>query len=267
VEQERAHDQGRDGVPEDHGQHPLQRQQAEASTSAGARLGCLGSTRAAHRQLPAGARRQRKRDVRRDSPTVPAAARVDLPRRRHVACQRQVHAGLRPAVGLLLTVIREVRRVLVPRSERANSGSGGQPGRLAFAGDRYGANSFGAPYPEDNWYGGIAPRLGGVYNLNDKTVVRRAGASSTPRRSTRAGAAASRRTASRRTPRSARAGRRAAGLLSRSGPATDLYAAADHRDDYDNGKGILYRPPTPTSVRTRTSGTSRWIASSVATSR
>jgi len=54
----------------------------------------------------------------------------------------------------------------------ANSGAGGRPGRLAFAGDQYGANSFGAPYPENNWYGGIAPRVGAVYNLNEKTVIR-----------------------------------------------------------------------------------------------
>ena len=54
----------------------------------------------------------------------------------------------------------------------ANSGAAGRPGRLAFAGDGYGAASFGARYPEDNWYGGIAPRLGAVYQLNDRTVLR-----------------------------------------------------------------------------------------------
>jgi hypothetical protein len=54
----------------------------------------------------------------------------------------------------------------------ANSGAGGRPGRLAFAGDSYGAASFGAAYPEDDWYGGFAPRVGAVYSLNDKTVIR-----------------------------------------------------------------------------------------------
>lgn len=54
----------------------------------------------------------------------------------------------------------------------ANPGAGGRPGRLAFAGDGYGAASFGARYPEENFYGGFAPRLGGVYRLNDKTVLR-----------------------------------------------------------------------------------------------
>jgi hypothetical protein len=54
----------------------------------------------------------------------------------------------------------------------ANPGAAGRPGRLAFAGDSYGANSFGARYPEEDWYGGFAPRLGAVYTLNEKTVVR-----------------------------------------------------------------------------------------------
>lgn len=54
----------------------------------------------------------------------------------------------------------------------ANPGAGGRPGRLAFAGDGYGAASYGARYPEEDFYGGLAPRLGAVYSLNDKTVLR-----------------------------------------------------------------------------------------------
>ena len=54
----------------------------------------------------------------------------------------------------------------------ANPGAGGLPGRLAFAGDGYGEASYGARYPEEEWYGGFAPRLGAVYALNDKTVLR-----------------------------------------------------------------------------------------------
>ncbi|PYR94537.1 MAG: hypothetical protein DMF84_05120 [Acidobacteria bacterium] len=54
----------------------------------------------------------------------------------------------------------------------ANPGAGGRPGRLAFAGTGYGEASYGARYPEKAWYGGYAPRLGAVYSLNDKTVVR-----------------------------------------------------------------------------------------------
>ena len=54
----------------------------------------------------------------------------------------------------------------------ANPAAGGRLGRLAFAGTDWGAASYGAPYPEKNWYGGFAPRLGVTYALNDKTLVR-----------------------------------------------------------------------------------------------
>jgi hypothetical protein len=54
----------------------------------------------------------------------------------------------------------------------ANAAAGGLPGRLAFAGNEWGAASYGARYPEDNYYGGFAPRLGASYAINDKTVVR-----------------------------------------------------------------------------------------------
>ena len=54
----------------------------------------------------------------------------------------------------------------------ANPGAGGRPGRLAFAGTGYGEASYGARYPETDWYGGLAPRLGAVYRFNEKTVLR-----------------------------------------------------------------------------------------------
>ena len=54
----------------------------------------------------------------------------------------------------------------------ANPGADGRPGRLAFAGSGYGSASYGAKYPETNFYGGFAPRLGASYALNDKTVIR-----------------------------------------------------------------------------------------------
>ena len=54
----------------------------------------------------------------------------------------------------------------------ANPGAAGRPGRLAFAGEDYGAASYGARYPEKNWYEGLAPRLGLVYAMDDKTVIR-----------------------------------------------------------------------------------------------
>jgi hypothetical protein len=53
-----------------------------------------------------------------------------------------------------------------------NPSAGGLKGRLAFAGTEWGAASYGAPYPEEKFYGGFAPRLGLSYALNDKTVVR-----------------------------------------------------------------------------------------------
>jgi hypothetical protein len=54
----------------------------------------------------------------------------------------------------------------------ANSGAGGLPGRLAFAGDKFGAASAGVRYPERNWHKGFGPRFGVAYGVNDKTVVR-----------------------------------------------------------------------------------------------
>lgn len=54
----------------------------------------------------------------------------------------------------------------------ANPAAGGLPGRLAFAGDEWGEASYGAPYPEEDWYGGFAPRLGMTYALDDRTLLR-----------------------------------------------------------------------------------------------
>jgi hypothetical protein len=56
--------------------------------------------------------------------------------------------------------------------EGANPGADGRLGRLAFAGDEWGAASYGAPYPEEDWYGGFAPRLGMTYALGGKTLLR-----------------------------------------------------------------------------------------------
>jgi hypothetical protein len=46
------------------------------------------------------------------------------------------------------------------------------PGRLAFAGNKFGAASYGAPFPERPYKDALAPRVGFAYTLNDKTVVR-----------------------------------------------------------------------------------------------
>jgi hypothetical protein len=53
-----------------------------------------------------------------------------------------------------------------------NPGAGGLAGRLAFAGTDWGAASYGARYPEEDWYGGFAPRLGMTYALDDRTLIR-----------------------------------------------------------------------------------------------
>ena len=49
---------------------------------------------------------------------VPAPDRLDPARRRHLAGQQPLHPRLRPALGLLLAVVREVRSLLVLRSGR-----------------------------------------------------------------------------------------------------------------------------------------------------
>ncbi len=53
-----------------------------------------------------------------------------------------------------------------------NPSAGGRLGSLAYAGTGWGEASYGARYPETDWYGGIAPRLGATYALNTKTLIR-----------------------------------------------------------------------------------------------
>jgi len=53
-----------------------------------------------------------------------------------------------------------------------NPAAGGRPGRLAFAGDNYGAASFGKRRPEETFKKGYSPRLGIAYAVNDRMVVR-----------------------------------------------------------------------------------------------
>ena len=54
----------------------------------------------------------------------------------------------------------------------ANPGAGGRAGRLAFAGDGFGAASFGADYPEKLYWKAFQPRLGATYAIDPKTIVR-----------------------------------------------------------------------------------------------
>jgi hypothetical protein len=51
-----------------------------------------------------------------------------------------------------------------------NPGAGNLPGAIAFAGS--GPGRSGKRFPEDTWYGGIAPRIGVAYALTAKTVIR-----------------------------------------------------------------------------------------------
>jgi Carboxypeptidase regulatory-like domain len=125
----------------------------------------------------------------------------------------------------------------------ANPGAGGRPGRLAFAGDSYGAASYGARYPEEDWYDGLAPRFGAVYSINEKTVIRSGwgifytqafypgwgggisldGFSNTPSFSSTQG------------------GIQPAFFLDQGFPQ-NFTLPPDIRADYKNGQGILYRP-------------------------
>jgi hypothetical protein len=125
----------------------------------------------------------------------------------------------------------------------ANPGAAGRPGRLAFAGDDYGAASYGERYPEENWYGGLAPRLGVVYALNDKTVIRSGwgifytqafypgwgggmsldGFSNDPSVS------------------SSRGGIEPAMYLSNGFPIANFALPPDIRSDFKNGQGIYFR--------------------------
>jgi hypothetical protein len=54
----------------------------------------------------------------------------------------------------------------------ANAAADGRPGRLAFAGTKWGAASFGRDYPELLWKKGFGPRIGLAYALQSNTVVR-----------------------------------------------------------------------------------------------
>jgi carboxypeptidase family protein len=53
-----------------------------------------------------------------------------------------------------------------------NPTAGNRPGRLAFAGDRWGDVSSGRRYPEDRFFKAFAPRVGIAYSPREKTVVR-----------------------------------------------------------------------------------------------
>jgi hypothetical protein len=53
-----------------------------------------------------------------------------------------------------------------------NPAAGNRPGRLAFAGSKWGSASFGKRYPEDVFYKAFQPRFGFAYSPDTRTVVR-----------------------------------------------------------------------------------------------
>ncbi len=54
----------------------------------------------------------------------------------------------------------------------SNPGAGGLPGRVTFAGTRWGSASYGKRYPEQLFTKGFSPRVGIAYSYNPKTVIR-----------------------------------------------------------------------------------------------
>ncbi|HEY2469513.1 MAG TPA: carboxypeptidase-like regulatory domain-containing protein [Terracidiphilus sp.] len=61
---------------------------------------------------------------------------------------------------------------LGPNPGAVTSSGNELPGRLAFAGNKWGAASYGADFPEKPFKNALAPRVGFAYTVNDKTVVR-----------------------------------------------------------------------------------------------
>ena len=207
------------------------------------------------RELPAGRGGQRQR--RRSAPCDSAYPRQNawiFHARRHLARQRQAHARLRAALGLLLAVVREVRSFLVlrsgrrqPRRRRPAGPSGVRRRRLRRGQLRRAAIR--------RTTGTAASRRGSAPST--RSTRRRSsaagGASSTRRRSIRAGAAASRRTGSRTTPslqhaRSAASSRRSSSIrgcrrTSRgrrsSGPTTGTARALLYRPVDANKRPVL----------------------------
>jgi hypothetical protein len=53
-----------------------------------------------------------------------------------------------------------------------NAAAGNRPGRLVFAGDKWGPASAGSQYPEEPWNNAFAPRVGIAYAITGKTVIR-----------------------------------------------------------------------------------------------
>jgi len=57
-------------------------------------------------------------------------------------------------------------------SFRSNPDAGGLPGSVVYSGNNWGDASAGVKYPENEWNGGIAPRVGVAYAISQNTVIR-----------------------------------------------------------------------------------------------
>ncbi len=196
---------------------------------------------------------------------VSASARVDLPRRRHVANEQQAHARLRRSLGLLLALVGKIRPLLVLRSDRRQSGRGRPSGttrlrrrrlwrgQLRRTVSRRGVVRRIRPAPRRRL---LAQREDGdpqrVGHLLHAGVLSRLG----------------RRYFAGRVLEHAQllehARRHPAGVLPRSGLSAELQPSARHqRPTIATGRASSTGRSMPTSARTRISGTSRSIASSV----
>jgi hypothetical protein len=126
----------------------------------------------------------------------------------------------------------------------ANPGAGGRPGRLAFAGDDYGAASYGAPYPEKPFKKAFAPRLGVTYALNPKTVFR-AGWGIFYDRAFYPGWGGGIQQdgfSQNATLSSGLGGLDPAMMMEQGFPSSQFAPPPFIQSDYQNGQGILYRP-------------------------
>jgi hypothetical protein len=154
----------------------------------------------------------------------------------------KLSAELRPALGLLLALAREVRPARLLRSRTASTPTPAAARPLAYAGSSWGAASYGARYPEKDWYGGLRPRLG-FTTRSTKDAVRRAGASST----TSAfypgwGAGISQDGFNTRRAFNSSLGGLAAGLLPRTGLPAELHAPPFIGFRLPQRPGLTYRP-------------------------
>jgi hypothetical protein len=107
---------------------------------------------------------------------------VDLPASRADALN--LHVGdtwrIRPKLSINYGLRWDLNRPTVEKFDRLsffdpagpNPGAGERPGRLTFAGDRWGAASYGERHPEQTFHKAFAPRLGMAYSLTPKTVIR-----------------------------------------------------------------------------------------------